>query len=52
MKKIKLSVLVMVLLAGVLVQGHVHDEHCGYNSETDSGCIYEVIPFDERHPGD
>ena len=36
---------------------HTHDENCGYDPSTDTGCIYEIEPFfilppDELDPDD
>ena len=43
-----LFLIVCTLLLGV---EHVHDEYCGYNETTQTGCIYEVNTIENNHPG-
>lgn len=52
MKKL-LSVLSITLLLTILPFGHVHDEKCGYDSKTETGCIYEngITPLEHKDPG-
>lgn len=41
MKKILfISLTLLMLLSGGMYE-HVHDDQCGYNPDTESGCIYE-----------
>lgn len=43
MMKKTLLVLITALTLGLVVPAdHVHDENCGYNPETGTGCIYEI----------
>lgn len=42
MKKIISLLLLVALLVGVTLP-HVHDDQCGYNPETKSGCVYEEV---------
>lgn len=51
MKKIILAIVSVVMLGGVIPTGHIHDEHCGYNPETNSGCVYEVELFQDEELG-
>lgn len=52
MKKIILAIVSVVMLGGVIPTGHIHDERCGYNPETNSGCVYEVELFQDEKLGD
>lgn len=46
MKKPKL-LLVALVLGLLLPNVHIHDNACGYDSKTGTGCIYEqVTPLD------
>lgn len=47
MKKLFTGMIVALLTVMILPQGHVHDEECGYDPETKTGCIYE----EETVPG-
>lgn len=51
--KLILSALLFTFILGTNNQ-HKHDEHCGYDSNTNSGCIYEIdfnlFPPDEGDP--
>lgn len=56
MKKL-IKLLLPGLLAFIAIIGgvHVHDENCGYDSETETGCIYDEVdpaqkPSDETNP--
>lgn len=49
--KIFKSLLLVFLLTVTLVPPHVHDDKCGYDPKTGTGCVYEVVPFDDRKPG-
>lgn len=42
MKKLLKIVLSAILVFTVTVIEHVHDENCGYDPETETGCIYDV----------
>ena len=35
----KLSILLLAL--SIIIPIHIHDEECGYDPETNQGCIYE-----------
>lgn len=52
MKKFILAIVSVVMLGGVIPTGHIHDEHCGYDPETNSGCVYEVELFQDEELGD
>lgn len=51
MKRIILAIVSAVMLGGVIPTGHIHDEHCGYDSETNSGCVYEVELYQDEELG-
>lgn len=42
MKKMLKLLLSAFLLLTVVISEHVHDENCGYDPETETGCIYDV----------
>lgn len=48
--KLLLSALLFTVVLGTN-NPHIHDENCGYDPVTDSGCIYE-IDFNLIPPGD
>lgn len=52
MKKFILAIVSVVMLGGVIPTGHIHDERCGYDAETESGCVYEVDLFQDDELGD
>lgn len=52
MKKMFKLLLSAFLLLTVTVSGHVHDENCGYNPETETGCIYDVDLTQFPGPGE
>lgn len=52
MKKIILAIVSVVMLGGVIPAGHIHDEHCGYDAEIESGCVYEVELYQNEELGD
>ncbi|HIU14807.1 MAG TPA: hypothetical protein IAD15_12210 [Candidatus Fimiplasma intestinipullorum] len=50
-----ISVMFALLLAITVLYpvGHVHDDQCGYDPETQTGCIYEqpqIDPLNEKDP--
>ncbi len=50
-----ISVMFALLLAITVLYpaGHVHDDQCGYDPETQTGCIYEqpqIDPLNEKEP--
>lgn len=49
MKKIVTLFLALLLIGGVQVP-HTHDEQCGYNPDTKSGCIYEIDKLELKNP--
>lgn len=44
MKRIVCILGCMVLFAVILPKGHIHDEYCGYNEVTNTGCVYDIAP--------
>ena len=50
MKK-QLYMMLLVILTVLLGVNHVHDEYCGYDDKTQTGCIYEVGSVENNHPG-
>ena len=44
MRKLLSLLLAWVLFITPVIITHEHDENCGYNPETKTGCIYEVNP--------
>lgn len=52
MKKFILAIVSVVMLGGVIPTGHIHDEYCGYDIETESSCVYEVDLFQNDKFGD
>ena len=54
MKKIftKKLALALVFMATISVMPHVHDENCGYDATTDSGCEFGVTTYGFGHFGD
>jgi len=53
MKKMLAVLFVAVLLGGIFPAGHVHDENCGYDPKTNSGCVYDQIsPLNGGRYGD
>ena len=40
-KLLSLFVLLILLIGGILACPHIHDENCGYNPITNSGCTHE-----------
>lgn len=51
MKRIVCILGCMVLFVVVLPKGHIHDEYCGYNEVTNTGCVYEFNSFDDENFG-
>ena len=51
MKKV-LKLLLSAFLAFTVVVEHVHDENCGYDPETETGCIYETDLTGFGRPGE
>lgn len=51
-KTLKRVACLMIALTVCSIAGyqHSHDENCGYNPETNSGCMYEVTPIIEGDP--
>lgn len=50
LKKAACLMIALAICAGVSCQ-HVHDENCGYNSETNSGCTHVcIMPMIEGEP--
>lgn len=52
MKKIVFAIVSVVMLSGVILTDHIHDENCGHHPETDSGCVYEIQFMQEGKYGD
>ena len=52
MKKIVKIILSSVLVCSLAILTRVHDEDCGYDSETGSGCVYEISPLGIIGPGE
>lgn len=55
MKKFLKLFLSAFLVLTVVVSEHVHDENCGYDPETETGCIYDLesagfVPPGEEDP--
>lgn len=42
--KLFVSVFLILTVAVVTPTNHVHDENCGYDPSTETGCIYEIDP--------
>lgn len=53
MKKVMKLMMVFGLAFAIApcVGGRTHDQHCGYNPETGTGCMYEVMPANSEHLG-
>lgn len=51
MKKKLIVILAVFTLCAVIPSGHIHDDNCGYDPETDSGCIYEISASQETDFG-
>lgn len=50
MKKLLVLLLMLALFVGVAIP-HIHDDQCGYNPETKTGCIYEEAnPLEDKGP--
>ena len=49
MKKILITLFALTILCGGVFI-HSHDENCGYNPQTKTGCIYEEVGF-FKHDG-
>ena len=49
--KTKLFILFMAIFTIYVGVSHVHDEYCGYDDKTNTGCIYEVSPTNNSNPG-
>lgn len=47
-----LVISLLLVLGGGLPQAHIHDEACGYDPVTDSGCMFEAIPLIGGRYGD
>lgn len=50
MKK-QIYIMLLVIFTVLLGVNHVHDEYCGYDDKTNTGCIYEVSPTNNSNPG-
>ncbi len=55
MKNLVKVLLSLCLAVGIILNiEHVHDEECGYDPVTETGCIYEIdpllLPPDEDDP--
>jgi hypothetical protein len=54
--KLFLSTLMVLTVATVIIPNHEHDETCGYDPKTGTGCIYEnglfYFPPGEQDPND
>lgn len=52
-KRLARFLLIFMLACTVIPTGqHVHDEHCGYNPETGTGCEYDISLFQIKDFGD
>ena len=50
LKKAACLMIALAICAGVSCQ-HIHDENCGYNSKTNSGCTHVcIMPMIEGEP--
>ncbi|MFR7591222.1 MAG: hypothetical protein ACLUVC_07260 [Longibaculum sp.] len=51
MKKIFKLVFILTLLLGGIFTYHIHNDKCGYNPETKTGCRYEISLHQEQDSG-
>lgn len=50
--KILKSLLLVFVLAVTFISTHIHDDKCGYNLQTKTGCVYEIETYKDKSPGD
>lgn len=53
MKKLLSVLCISLLLLGAMPVIHVHDDKCGYDPKTQTGCTFEygIAPCQDRGPG-
>ena len=53
MKKLLSVLCISLVLLGAMPVIHVHDDKCGYDPKTQTGCTFEygIAPCEDRLPG-
>lgn len=52
MKRLASLLLIFTMALTVIPTAHVHDNDCGYDPETGTGCVYEISLFENQWVGD
>lgn len=42
----KKTIVILIVLISILIPIHVHDDECGYDFETKTGCKYQDIIYE------